>query len=275
MSDKNEPCSCDEALQTEAAAKEREQIIEEMVRAIQLVLAIDIMPHENNPETIKLCPGSRNQLQQAVIRAGFTPPSPNGIPTRTIHPKLAESHVIDPKADLVLNFDLPLINTDNPPCKRCGHPRSHHNSHGHDSGGCTTCETYDCLDYVHDPEPEISVLNKLGAAVESAAIALREAITDETAVANLDVIDIANSSLRRCGYLLTKVEAEMLTMSERDRLVADGGRYMSERDDAREELKRLRDDATTLRHGCRDDWDDAVDGSDLTDEPSDLNRSGY
>jgi len=50
------------------------------------------------------------------------------------------------------------------------------------------------------------VLNKLGAAVESAAIALREAITDETAVANLDVIDIANSSLRRCGYLLTEID---------------------------------------------------------------------
>jgi hypothetical protein len=39
---------------------------------------------------------------------------------------------------------------DDPPCKRCGHPRSHHNSHGHDSGGCTTCERYNCLDYVHD-----------------------------------------------------------------------------------------------------------------------------
>lgn len=48
-------------------------VLPQLLKAVQLVLAIDASPDENNPETIKLCPSSRKQLRAAVAAAGEEP----------------------------------------------------------------------------------------------------------------------------------------------------------------------------------------------------------
>jgi len=58
-----------------------------------------------------------------------------------------------------------------------------------------------------------------------------------------------------------------------DRYCPKCGRWVAK--GSKEQDAILVGDNQMWHRSCRDDWDDAVDGSDLTDEPSDLNRSGY
>jgi hypothetical protein len=42
------------------------------VKAIALILCIDAMPDDENPEVVQLCSGSRSQLEAALEAAGET-----------------------------------------------------------------------------------------------------------------------------------------------------------------------------------------------------------
>jgi len=44
--------------------------LELLANAIALVLCIDAMPDDLNPESVSLCPGSRKQLEHALECAG-------------------------------------------------------------------------------------------------------------------------------------------------------------------------------------------------------------
>lgn len=47
-----------------------EDALEMAVKAIALILCIDAMPDDKNPEVVQLCPGSRKQLETALDTAG-------------------------------------------------------------------------------------------------------------------------------------------------------------------------------------------------------------